>query len=142
MTGWKFKGRFTPEVRARLRAKRLELGASFQTLGNTLGVNGSTLRKWEVGEILDCHGKNMMLVGRYLDGQFDQAVAEASAAQSNPPPRPGLPPELRRILERVAELYELCRHYPGLGEKVVAAFSATYCQMVGELHRVSAGQPL
>ena len=140
MRSMEFDGKFTPEVRARLRAKRLELGASFQALGEHLGVHASTLRKWEMGGILDCHGRNLTRLRRYLRGEYDAAAAKASPARSAMASR-GLAPELRLCISRMPELYGLCCRYPGLGERMVAAFSATYRQIVRELHRASAVQP-
>ena len=119
-----------------MRAKRLELGVSFQTLAERLGVHASTLRKWEKGSILDCHGQNMMRVRRYLRGEYDQAVAEAVCIP-NRAECPGVPQEFRQLMKRVAELYGLCRHYPGLGERMVGAFAEMYRRMVRELHEAS-----
>ena len=135
MKAMEFDGKFTPEVRERLRAKRLELGVSFQQLGEKLGVHASTLRKWEKGEILDCRGQNLHRVRRYLRGEYDAAVAASVAPDRTPQQR--LPPEMRLLMSRIAELYGLCSHFPGLGERMMAAFTETYRRMVREVHQAS-----
>ena len=138
MKAMEFDGKFTPEVRERLRAKRQELGVSYQALGDRLGVHASTLRKWELGKILDCHGQNLVRVRRYLRGEYDAAVA-ASATPDRAPQR-GMPPELRLLMARMEELYGLCHRFPGLGERMVVLFQETYCRMVRELHQASSLQ--
>ena len=133
MKALEFGGKFTPAVRERMRAKRLELGASLQALGEKLGVHASTLRKWEAGEIHDCHGQNQVRVRRFLRGEYDAAVTAASAPDCTE--KRQLPPELRLLMARMQKLYGLCRHYPGMGERMVSAFAETYRRMVRELHQ-------
>ena len=63
-----FDGVFTEWVRLRLRQHRRELGLSLAGLGAKLGVDWSTVRKWEMGATRRCHPSLIPVIGDFLRG--------------------------------------------------------------------------
>ena len=63
-----FDGVFTEWVRLRLRQHRKELGLSLAGLGAKLGVDWSTVRKWETGATRRCHPSMVPVIGDFLCG--------------------------------------------------------------------------
>ncbi len=66
-----FDGVFTEWVRLRLRQHRKELGLSLAGLGAKLGVDWSTVRKWETGATRRCHPSMVPVIGDFLCGCCD-----------------------------------------------------------------------
>ena len=66
-----FDGVFTEWVRLRLRQHRKELGLSLAGLGAKLGVDWSTVRKWETGATRRCHPSMVPVIGDFLCGCHD-----------------------------------------------------------------------
>ena len=69
-----FDGVFTEWVRQRLRRHRVELGLSLAGLGTKLGVDWSTVRKWETGETRRCHPSLVPVIGNFLRGYYDRGL--------------------------------------------------------------------
>ena len=69
-----FDGVFTEWVRRRLRRHRVELGLSLAGLGTKLGVDWSTVRKWETGETRRCHPSLVPVIGNFLRGYYDRGL--------------------------------------------------------------------
>ena len=70
----KFDGVFTPALRRRLQAKRLELGLPYQRLGMLLQINWSTIRKWECGQTRCCNINLRKRVENFLNGKYDKLI--------------------------------------------------------------------
>ena len=50
-----------------LRQKRLELGLTYEELGNLVGVGKSTVRKWETGMIDNMRRDNIVALSKALN---------------------------------------------------------------------------
>ena len=66
-----FTGVFTEQTRRRLRERRLALGLTYERLADALGINGSTLRKWESGTTRRCSLFCRPLIADFLSGNYD-----------------------------------------------------------------------
>ena len=130
----RFRGEFTPELRAEFRRKRLELGMSQEQLASHFSINWSTVRKWEAGQTATCHDRYIFRINDFLTGGLDR---ELSGRQE----LPGelltiwnrMPPGMRSCIERAATLYGLCQHYPGLGEILMENLNADLDQAIHQL---------
>lgn len=55
------------DVRNIIREKRLELGLTYEELGNMIGVGKSTVRKWETGMIENMRRDNIVALAKALN---------------------------------------------------------------------------
>ena len=100
---WEFNGRFTEEVRARMRARREEQGLSRNSLAKLLKVHRVTIRKWEEGITTHCaksliNPRNDFLNGRDLPVPHQRDTLEFYKE---------LPEEFQLCMEQLARIYEL-----------------------------------
>lgn len=113
-----FNGKFTSEIRQRLREKRHELGLPFHVIAEFFDVNWSTFRKWETGETMHCTNVMRPMLEDFINGDYDEALANLVrkpilTLASQPPER------VCQALETVANTYTLCAKYPTLAENLI-----------------------
>lgn len=115
-----FSGIFTPEIRKKFRCKRLQLGLSFANIGQFLGVNWSTVRKWEQGPTRSCSGFLVKKIQRFLAGGYDSVLNEKCRYRGDAGYYPHQIPEIvSQCSEKVANTYFLCDHHPDLRKELM-----------------------
>ncbi len=108
-----FQGVFTPGVRRRMKSRRKALGLSVQKLGEAMGVNWSTLRKWEDGSVGCCRPAHARKLSRFLSGELDGAISLMSSTPlSRNEERRGQNQPLWECMERLSGLYRICQGNP------------------------------
>ena len=131
-----FCGDFTQGGRECLRERRKRMGLSIEQLGKAMGVQGTTLRKWENGSVRFCNPVNARKVRRFLAGELDEALrglsltplahCEERRLQHQP---------LLKCMERISELYRVCQGHPRLESAVLenlnAALARTTARIIG-----------
>ncbi len=150
VVGAEWDGVITPEMRIALRAKRDELDASFKGVGFALGVDGSTVSKWEEGTIPKCSFRSRKRILRYLHGEYDAEIACSGKNKANPAAgidgngltvgdgdksQAGATTDagLQRILGDVALLYGRTKEKPDLHAAFVRRITGLTREMLGHL---------
>lgn len=148
--GGEWDGVITPEMRSALRAKRDELDASFKGVGLALGVDGSTVSKWEEGGIPKCSFRSRKRILRYLRGEYDAEIACSGKPRGNVPAgldgnslavgdgneyqaKPAVDEGLQKILRDVNYLYRGTKETPALHAAFVRRLNALTREMLGRL---------
>ncbi len=98
-----FDGRFTEEIRARMRARREEQGLSRCSLAKLLNVHRVTIRKWEEGFTPCCHKSLVSLVKAFLNGH----VLPIQPPRDNTEFYKDIPEEFQVCMEQIVRIYEL-----------------------------------
>ncbi|MGN0866554.1 MAG: helix-turn-helix domain-containing protein [Oligosphaeraceae bacterium] len=136
-----FQGVFTPGVRRRMRNRRKALGLSMQQLGETMGVNWSTLRKWEDGTVGFCRPFHARKLSRFLAGELDDAIQTMSSiprSRNEEKRNQALP--LLECMERISGLYRICEGNPALESAMVSRLNEAL-RRSAERIRKNASQP-
>lgn len=135
-----YDGAITEEMRERLRQRRLMLGLGYQELGRLLHVTMSTARKWEDGTIGRCRHSHASRLLRFLDGEFDTGLLEASrsAAPHYGDPDGGASPMLL-CMEQLSSIYRLCGGNPELEAGLVRDVNDVLDKQTTRLRRVAGG---
>jgi predicted transcriptional regulator len=117
----------TPETRRRRRETRVELGLTFKAVGMLLGVDWSTVRKWETGLTRRCSITVGPRLERLLRGEFDMELTGAHGSD--------VAARVREVREALAAPYvdELSGLAHGGIEPVL--------KRAGTVFNVCAGQP-
>ena len=112
-----FDCEFSQKVRKMFRDRRQALGLSYNSLAQTLGVNWSTLRKWEMGMTRNCNLRHRLVIEDFLNGKLDETLLRnhehelaCSAITKN------LTPRIANALEKIENTYKLCINRPDLCE--------------------------
>ncbi|OGV86609.1 MAG: hypothetical protein A3K19_03665 [Lentisphaerae bacterium RIFOXYB12_FULL_65_16] len=124
----------TPEMRQRLRQKRVELGLTLKAVGMLLGVDWSTVRKWENGLTRRCSITVGPRLERFLRGEFDgelaaaqggdvvarvrevrEALASPYVEECTALSRGGV----EAILKRAGTVYNVCANHPKLQRELL-----------------------
>ncbi len=133
-TPYTFDGTFTPEIRTMMRERRNSLGVSLQQLAEQIGVNISTLRKWEKGEVTTCQTVHINHIVEFLNGDYDRRLKSASIdARGFMHLWASLPEYVSGRLERALTIYRICSGHPDLQEKLMENFDSA---MGGTLQRL------
>lgn len=133
-TSHAFDGTFTPEIRELMRSRRNALGVSLQQLAELLGVNISTLRKWESGQIDTCQVVHINHIVEFLSGEYDRRLKAASVEARNFLQLwTSLPEEVSGRLERALTIYRICTGHPDLQDNLMDGFDNA---MGGTLQRL------
>lgn len=115
-----FSGVFSNETRKRFRCKRLQLGLSFESVGEFFGVNWSTVRKWEQGPTRTCSGFFVRKIQRFITGEYDRMLNEKNRYGGNPGYYSRQMPEIvSQCSEKIANTYMLCKRHPDLRKELM-----------------------
>ena len=106
---------FTEQTRRRLRERRLALGLTYERLADALGINGSTLRKWESGTTRRCSLFCRPLVADFLSGDYDLLLRPFPVP---PPAAPDLPSVLTAQDSLLLQTYHHDPLLPSLHERL------------------------
>jgi len=129
-----FDGTFTPEIRTLMRDKRRALGASLQQLAEMMGVNISTLRKWESGQGKRCHAIHICRIVEFLGGEYDRRLKAVNIeARGFMHIWTSLPEHVSGRLERALTIYRICSGHPDLQQDLMDGFDNA---MGGALQRL------
>ncbi len=115
-------GILTPEIRAMLLSKRCQLQVSYEELSLKLGVNWSTLRKWELGVTGSCSLRYRRRLVAFLRGEFDISLiehAEGEIESKRFKTRTLLPTQIFQLTEQLENTYKLCARRPDVREQLV-----------------------
>ena len=115
-------GILTPEIRAMLLSKRCQLQLSYEDLSQKLGVNWSTLRKWELGVTGSCSLRYRRRLESFLKGEFDLslvAYAQGEIESKRFKTRTLLPTQIFQLTEQLENTYKLCARRPDVREQLV-----------------------
>lgn len=129
----------TEEMRRRLLEKRVEMGVPLKGVASVLGVDWSTVRKWEDGTTKRCSITVRPRLERFLSGDYDALFAgrgarpamgagvESVAEDSSPPPgaKPDVPPELQAVFDHAAIVYRACRVRPQAQKELLRGIEAS-----------------
>ena len=116
-----------------IRRKRCSLGLTRSRLARLLGVERSTLCRWEDGGASRCRPSNRRLVAAFLQGRYDQCLepkehVDAAQEESKEPLLPTswttLPPDILARLERAMNIYRICCSHPDLQAGFVEGLDA------------------
>ena len=133
-TPYFFDGTFTPEIRTLMRDRRNALGTSLQQLAEMIGVNISTLRKWEHGVVNACQTVHINRVAEFLNGEYDRRLKVADIeARGFMHLWTSLPEYVSGRLERALTIYRICSGHPDLQENLMEGFDTA---MGGTLHQL------
>jgi hypothetical protein len=116
---------FDERTRLMLRAKRMELGLSYQGLGNFLHVSWGTIRKWEQGAIQTCHVTQVPLLKQFINGEMDEEIRLARFSMKPTSYIPKLPREAKNCIEKFANTVYLCHNQPELREELLEYLDET-----------------
>lgn len=93
----------------KIKARRIELGLTFEEVGNIVGVGKSTVRKWETGDIKDMRRDKVSKLAyalkvspSYLMGWTDSPYEDPAAA----PTRASVAAKLEGFLRQAGYLNE------------------------------------
>lgn len=116
------------------------LGLGYQELGRLLHVTMSTARKWEDGTIGRCRHSHASRLLRFLDGEFDTGLLEASrsAAPHYGDPDGGASPMLL-CMEQLSSIYRLCGGNPELEAGLVRDVNDVLDKQTTRLRRAAGG---
>ena len=129
-----FDGTFTPEIRELMRDRRSVLGVSLQQLAELIGVNISTLRKWESGAVNTCQVVHVNHIVEFLGGEYDRRLKAASVeARGFMQLWTSLPEHVCGRLERALTIYRICSGHPDLQDNLMEGFDSA---MGGTLQRL------
>ncbi len=97
------------------------MGLSVQKLGEAMGVNWSTLRKWEDGSVGSCRPAHARKLSRFLAGELDETIRRMSSTplSRNEEKRSQALP-LLECMERISGLYRICEGNPTLESAMVS----------------------
>lgn len=127
-------GTITKEIRQKLKAKRLELGASAKRVATELGLHQATVTKWETGSIQQCQIGSRRKLEDFLQGKYDalflaprrrhQPLAEYVGALAEEGVKSAgalvnRPVNLETQLQRVTITYNLCRNKADLQQEMM-----------------------
>ena len=129
----RFAGVFSPYFRELMRRKRIELGISYQQVGDLMHLSWSTIHKWENGRTKGCHSCHIRRIRNFLDGVYDKQFNAENAGKFFT--MPNVPEPLHRLFERMVSAYRLCKHYPEIGEHFLHNSNEALKQLVNELLR-------
>ncbi|MDD3695142.1 MAG: hypothetical protein PHG44_04160 [Lentisphaeria bacterium] len=115
----KFDGVFTPALRRRLQAKRLELGLPYQRLGMLLQINWSTIRKWECGQTRCCNINLRKRVENFLNGKYDKLIIKQmqDPLTGSYPIRPSY--NVIKCMEKFSNTYQILKPRPDLRASLI-----------------------
>ena len=95
------------ELKDLIRARRSEIGKTFEEIGKEVGVSKATVLRWESGEIKDMRRDKLVALAKalkttpsYLMGWEDETGAEKTAAEDGD----GLSPLEKRLMQLVHRL--------------------------------------
>ena len=118
-----FDGRITPDVRRRLRGRRLAFGLSYERLAEVLGVSWATLRKWELGECGRCSASRQGVLANFLKGCYDEQLLCQSLQSGKRIANPSLDASRRRM-QRIEQLCRLGEQHPEAMAELESALTA------------------
>jgi hypothetical protein len=105
-------GKFSLEVRDLFRCRRMQMGLSYYHLSKHLGVNWSTVRKWETGQTSECTHRMRPIVDAFLKGAMDDQLRGSVLTATQNPLYLHLPEKIILALERMSNTYLLCSKHP------------------------------
>lgn len=103
-------------------ARRRGLGATYEQLAQVLGMDSSTIRKYEQGRIRRCRRRNEVRLRELVQGCYDAKVREKQRWRPGGETSDGwqsLPLMAQRSLGRVAEAYTICGGNAHLQEQLL-----------------------
>lgn len=118
-----FDGRITPDVRRRLRGRRLAFGLSYERLAEVLGVGWATVRKWECGECGRCSAPMQEILANFLKGCYDKQLLRQSLQSGKRIANPSLDAS-RRHMQRIEQLCRLGEQQPEAIAELESALTA------------------
>ena len=103
----KFTCQFTDEIRQLIRRKRNQLGLSYAQMADFLGINWTTIRKWEKGPTGYCELVYRPKIEGFINGDFDDDFIDKGtlASKGYEPP---MPEAVYQCFERIAGVCTLC----------------------------------
>jgi len=105
-------GKFSLEIRNLFRCRRMQMGLSYYHLSRHLGVNWSTVRKWENGSTSECTHRMRPIVDSFLKGEMDDQLCGYAVPSMQTPLYIHLPEKIILALERMSNTYLLCARHP------------------------------
>ena len=132
-------GEITPDIQQRLREARMRLGLPYKSVGAVLGVDWSTVRKWEKGMSRHCSLTIRPRLERFLAGGYDDVFDHAAPVKDvrdNADADEGtrMPvPEFTPCLKRPQAVHELTGNNPALRKELMREVEALTDAMLAKL---------
>jgi len=108
-----FSGKMDANIRCCIRAKRLQLGLSYQKMAAFFEIDWSTVRKWEQGPTNTCNALWQSKLEHFLNGDYDHLLLSPRAAVSQHQKK-RLPASAQRCQALLEHTYALLHDYPEL----------------------------
>ncbi|MFA6815733.1 MAG: helix-turn-helix domain-containing protein [Lentisphaeria bacterium] len=127
-----FSGTLTPQIRKKIKVKRMALGLTYYRLATFFGINWSTLRKWELGPTASCSLSKRLKVNNFLDGKYDKELETFSTI----PITNGyhmIPNPVQMCMERISSTYTICKNNDELKQRLIRNINQTSCSILKKL---------
>ncbi|MFA4945664.1 MAG: helix-turn-helix domain-containing protein [Lentisphaeria bacterium] len=141
-------GELTPEIRRRLREKRVQLGVTCQNVGALLKVDSSTVLKWEHGKVKRATITVRPRLEAFLRGEYDAIFAarlpalpaafRVGEAGGQWPAGKG---DFQALLERLGNVHALCQARPELRAELAEAVEALADRLLAKLVAAGPAEP-
>ena len=137
-----FDGVFHEEIRQAFIRKRRELGVTYSQIGDLLGINRSTIRKWEHGDTTTCHGKYITAIQGFLNGAYDRHFEQLLHAPATLLQLwQHLDTPIQQCIERAITVYGLCLAFPAICASLQSALTETLNSAIRQILLQSGEDP-
>jgi len=136
-----FSGILTPQIRKKLKARRMSLGLTYYRLATFFGINWSTLRKWELGPTTSCSISKRAKINNFLAGKYDKEL-KTFAILPITNDYHSIPNPVQMCMERISSTYTICRNNDELKQRLIRDINETSCAILKKLVMTSiSGMP-
>ena len=136
-----FECEFTEKIRRIFKAKRLTLGLSYSSLGEIIGANWSTIRKWETGHTTNCNLRYRIAIEDFLNDDAHHILLRSQGANySLYSTGNAHAPDIAIALERLENTYRLCNGHPDFCDYIWNSLNALSLLMLKKLVAAGTGR--
>jgi len=129
---WSREKLFTLRFCEKLRERRRELGLSYAQLGFFLGVNWSTVRKWEQGGVMACNARVRPALLAFLSGKSDETVLLVLRQRREQKQKREYPNWAYSYFARVRMTFDLCHQKPDLQRQMIRTIDEKIFRLIGD----------